>query len=55
LPPEITPTVVIARFMRATQFLFAVETKMDCPDKPGNDDVERNSLGGERIYGARSM
>jgi hypothetical protein len=40
---------VIARFMRATQFL-AWKRKMGCPDKPGNDDflldLGRRHLGG---------
>ena len=36
--------IVIARFMRATQFVSSAK-KMGCPDKPGNDD---------RIKGAAS-
>jgi len=31
-----THQIVIARFMRAIQFLVGGQ-KMDCPDKPGND------------------
>ncbi len=29
--------IVIARFMRATQFVSSKQ-KMGCPDEPGNDD-----------------
>jgi hypothetical protein len=32
------PSIVIARFMRATQFVFP--EKLGCPDKPGNDENE---------------
>jgi hypothetical protein len=31
------PQSVIARFMRATQFVFWGGVKMGCPDEPGND------------------
>jgi hypothetical protein len=42
------PKSVIARFMRATQFVFP-KRKMGCPDKPGNDDLGVNKFNAKTL------